>query len=105
MVSSHSKVFCDLNQSQALSTPKLRVKNSISDFNLHQQWSNQGGWKTTLNNLRLIIYAKRYPLGKPTILFWMIIPWLDVFPNRSLLIGFHQLISIMNQFYFSLPDG
>jgi SRSO17 transposase len=97
MVSSHSQVFCDLNQSQALSTPKLRVKNSISDFNLHQQWSNQGGWKTTLNNLRLII--------QPTILFWMIIPWLDVFPNRSLLIGFHQLISIMNQFYFSLPDG
>jgi SRSO17 transposase len=97
MVSSHSKVFCDLNQSQGLSTPKLRVKNFISDFNLHQQWSHREGWKTTLNNLRLII--------QPTILFWMIIPWLDVFPNRSLLIGFHQLISIMNQFYFSLPDG
>jgi len=30
MVSSHSKVFCDLYQSQALSTDKLRVENSIS---------------------------------------------------------------------------
>jgi hypothetical protein len=97
MVSSHSKVFCDLDQSQALSTSKLRVENSISDFNLHQQWSNQGGWKTTLNNLRLII--------QPTILFWTIVPWLDIFPNRSLLIGFHQLIAIMNQFSFYFPDG
>jgi SRSO17 transposase len=105
MISCHSKVFCDLNQSQALSTPELRVENSISEFNLHQQWSNQGGWKTTLNNLRLIIYAKRYPLGQPTIVFWMIIPWLDIFPNRYLLLGFHRIIAIMNQFSFYLPDG
>ncbi len=49
---------------------ELRVEDSISDFTLHQQWSNKGGWKTTLNNLRLII--------QPTILFWMIIPWLDI---------------------------
>jgi SRSO17 transposase len=97
MVSSHAKVFSNLDQSQAMSTSKLRVENSISDFNLHQQWSNQGGWKTTLNNLRLII--------QPTILFWTILPWLDIFPNRSLLIGFHQLIAIMNQFSFYFPDG
>ena len=36
---------------------------------------------------------------------WMIIPWLDVFPDRSLLLGFHRLIAVMNQFYFSFPDG
>jgi Transposase DDE domain len=97
MVSSHSKVLCNLNQFQALSTRELRVENSISEFNLHQQWSNQGGWKTTLNNLRLII--------QPTIVFWMIIPWLDIFPNRYLLLGFHRIIAIMNQFSFYLPDG
>lgn len=65
MVSSHSKVLCDLSL----------IQESVTDFCLHLQWSNQGGWKTTLNNLRLII--------QPTVIFWMIIPWLDVFPNRS----------------------
>lgn len=83
MVSSHSQDLCDLNQSQALPSSKGASKESITDFTLHSQWSNKGGWKTTLNNLRLIIYAKRYPLGQPTILFWMIIPWLEVFPNRD----------------------
>ena len=97
MVSSYSEVFCDLNQSQALSTPKAQAENLIPHFNLHQQWSNQPGWKTTLNNLRLII--------QPAILFWTIIPWLDIFPNRSLLLGFHQLIAAMNRFSFHLPDG
>ena len=50
-----------------------------------------------LNNFRLII--------QPTILFWIIVPWLDIFPNRSLLLGFHKLIAVMNQFCFSFPDG
>lgn len=97
MVSSHDKAFSDLNQSQALSNSNISSEESIADFSLHQQWSDKEGWKTTLNNFRLII--------QPTILFWMIIPWLDIFPNRSLLLGFHRLIAIMNQFYFSLPDG
>ena len=51
IVSSHSRVFRDLNQSEVSSTPKAQVKNPIYNFNLHQQWSNQGGLKTTLNNL------------------------------------------------------
>lgn len=97
MVSSYSKVFRDLNQSQALFDSNILLKESVADFSLHQQWSKKEGWKTTLNNFRLII--------QPTILFWMIIPWLDIFPNRSLLLGFHQLIAVMNQFYFSVPDG
>lgn len=97
MVSSHSQVFCNLNKSPSLSNSQLQTKDSTSNFTLHQQWSNQVGWKTTLNNLRLII--------QPSILFSMIIPWLYIFPNRSLLLGFHQLISTMNQFYFYFPDG
>jgi hypothetical protein len=97
MVSSHSKVFCNLNQCQGLSDSRIQTEDSISDFTLHQQWSTRTEWKTTLNNLRLII--------QPIILFWMIIPWLDIFPNRSLLLGFHQLISTMNQFYFYFPDS
>ncbi len=56
MVSSHSKVLCDLSL----------IQERVTNFELHLQWSNKGGWKTTLNNLRLII--------QPTIVFWMIIP-------------------------------
>lgn len=97
MVSSHSQVFCNFNESQSSSNSQLQTKDSASNFTHHQQWSNKVGWKTTLNNLRLII--------QPSILFSMIIPWLDIFPNRSLLLGFQQLISTMNQFYFYFPDG
>jgi hypothetical protein len=39
------------------------------------------GWKNTLNNLRLIV--------QPLLLFWLIYPWLDVFPNADLLLGFN----------------
>jgi SRSO17 transposase len=45
-----------------------------------------------LNNLRLII--------QPVVLLWSIFPWLQVFPNRDLLLGFHQLIAVVNQFSF-----
>ncbi|WP_144054258.1 hypothetical protein [Pleurocapsa sp. PCC 7319] len=71
------------------------------DGKAHRPWrgnlANKDGASSTLNNFRLII--------QPTVLFWMIVPWLEVFPNRSLLLGFHQLIAVMNQFYFSFPDG
>ena len=80
-----------------LADSSLPTEDAISDFTLHQQWSNRAGWKTTLNNLRLII--------QPAILFWTILPWLDIFPNRFLLLGFHQLITAMNRFSFYLPDG
>ena len=97
MISVHSKVFGDLNLDRALSDSNISDQESIANFALHQQWSDKEGWKSTLNNFRLII--------QPTVLFWMIVPWLEVFPNRSLLLGFHQLIAVMNQFYFSFPDG
>jgi SRSO17 transposase len=75
MVSSHSQVFCQLNKSSILSAPSISSQESVTNFALHQQWSDKKGWKTTLNNFRLII--------QPTILFWMIVPWLDIFPNRD----------------------
>ncbi len=53
------------------------------------QWNHQTGWKNILNNFRLII--------QPTLLFWLIFPWLEIFPNSFLLLGFHRLINIMNQ--------
>ena len=97
MISSHAKVFRKLKQYQALSDSSILEQEPVADFCLHQQWSDKQGWKATLNNFRLII--------QPTILFWMIAPWLDIFPNRSLLLGFHKLIAVMNQLCFSFPDG
>ena len=38
-------------------------------------------------------------LVQPTILLWLILPWLDIFPNRHLLLGFHNLIDAINRFY------
>ena len=46
MVSSHSKIFYQLNQSQTLSDSKVQAKQSISNFALHQQWSDKEGWKS-----------------------------------------------------------
>ncbi|OUL18231.1 hypothetical protein BV372_34320, partial [Nostoc sp. T09] len=40
--------------------------------------------------LRLIV--------QPLLLFWLIYPWLDIFPNSQLLLGFNHLIAAMNQF-------
>jgi SRSO17 transposase len=97
MISSHSKAFLSLKKSPSSSDSKEVPKNVVTNFVLHQQWSTQGGWKTTLNNFRLII--------QPIILLWLIVPWLDIFPNRYLLLGFHQLIALMNQFSPYFPNG
>ncbi len=79
MISLHSPAFLSLNQSHQilLDIPE----NSSVDFTVHQQWNHQTGWKNTLNNLRLIV--------QPLLLFWFIYPWLDVFPNSNLLLGFN----------------
>jgi len=63
----------------------------------NQQWNHQSGWKNALNNLRLIV--------QPLLLFWLIYPWLNIFPNSDLFLGFNHLISAMNQFkYFYFLD-
>ena len=85
---------------EALHQPQLENKETEkTEVNLpkHQQWNHQHGWKNTLNNLRLVI--------QPTILLWLIWPWLEVFPNHNLLLGLHSLIGVMNQFSPYYPDG
>jgi hypothetical protein len=42
---------------------------------------------------------------QPTLALWLLSPWLDLFPNPSLLLGFHELIHAMNQFQPFFPDG
>jgi hypothetical protein len=91
MISLNSPVFLALNQS-------LQIENEVAgtscardiNFSHHQQWNHDSGWKNTLNNLRLIV--------QPLLLFWLIYPWLDIFPNSHLWRGFNQLICAMNQF-------
>jgi SRSO17 transposase len=94
MISLNSQAFGLLNQAHLTDS---EIQNSTVDFSVHQQWNHQRGWKNVLNNLRLII--------QPTILLWLISPWLDIFPNHYLLLGFHQLIHLMNQFQPYFPDG
>ena len=36
--------------------------------------------------------------GKLLMLFWLIYPWLSIFPNSQLLQGFNHLIAAMNEF-------
>ena len=87
MVSLSAPAFLSLQLSG-----KPKPVGAAPNFSNHQDWNHTGGWKNCLNNLRLII--------QPVVLLWMIYPWIKVFPNRDLLLGFHRLIAIVNRFYF-----
>jgi len=87
MISLNSPAFLALNQSEQIQTQ--RQKSNKIDFSNHQQWNHASGWKNVLNNLRLVV--------QPLLLFWLVYPWLDIFPNSNLLLGFNHLISAMNQ--------
>ncbi len=87
MVSLNSQPFLSINQQQ---TSQIEKKNNSVDFSIHQQWDCGRGWKNTLNNLRLIL--------QPTLVLWLIFPWLEVFPNSKLLLGFNHLISKIHQY-------
>ena len=88
MISLNSPAFLTLNQSHQIPTEGQR-SNKV-DFSNHQQWNHASGWKNVLNNLRLVV--------QPLLLFWLVSPWLDIFPNSNLLLGFSYLISAMNQY-------
>ena len=87
MISLKTQAFESLNSS---SLPNSEASQTNIDWASHPQWNHQTGWKNVLNNVRLII--------QPSLLLWLIVPWLEIFPNSSLLIEFHRLISTMNQF-------
>jgi hypothetical protein len=94
MISLNSPAFLSLNQS---CPTEAEIQPPTLNFSSHQQWNPQTGWKNVLNNLRLII--------QPTLALWLLSPWLDLFPNHNLLLGFHELIQLMNQFQPFFPDG
>jgi SRSO17 transposase len=87
MISLNTQVFLSLNTSDS---ENCEVKISTIDLTTHPQWNDRTGWKNVLNNIRLII--------QPTLLLWLICPWLEVLPNSYLLRGLHNLIDSINQF-------
>ncbi len=88
MISLNSSTFLGINKADQI---QLEVKeDSLIDFSNPKQWNHEYGWKSTLNNLRLIV--------QPLLLFWLILPWLDILPSSHLLLGFNHLIAAMNQF-------
>ncbi len=87
MISLNTQAFLALNSPNLTNSEGAQ---KTIDFSSHPQWNHQTGWKNVLNNFRLII--------QPTLLLWLVFPWLEIFPNSSLLLGFHRLINIMNQF-------
>lgn len=93
MISFNTESFLSLNSSELDDQSSKTALN----FALHRQWNHQTGWKNVLNNFRLII--------QPTLVLWLIFPWLDIFPNSSLLLGLHRLIHTMNQFQPLLLSG
>ena len=95
MISLNSPAFLALKQSDQIETESQK-SNSV-DFSNHQQWNHASGWKNILNNLRLVV--------QPLLLFWLVSPWLDIFPNSNLLLGFNYLISRMNQFKLFYSSG
>jgi hypothetical protein len=88
MIALNSQAFLSLDRADKIQHPVQ--ESNCDEFSNHQDWNHGNGWKNTLNNLRLIV--------QPLLLFWCIYPWLNVFPNSNLLIGFNQLINEMNQF-------
>ena len=95
MISLNSPALLALNQSCEVKTE--RQINSHIDFSNHQQWNHESGWKNVLNNLGIIV--------QPLLLFWLIYPWIDIFPNSQLLLGFKHLIAAINQFKSCYVSG
>lgn len=93
MISLNYQAFLSLNQSDQIET-EVQESNSV-DFNNHQQWNHETGWKNALNNLRLIV--------QQLFLFWLIYPWLDIFPSCNLLPRFNHLICAMNNLNPFMP--
>ena len=86
MISLNTQAFVSLNSDNI---PQSEASNTNTDFTSHPQWNSPTGWKNVLNNVRLLV--------QPSLLLWLIVPWLEVFPNSYLLLGLHHLIDSINQ--------
>lgn len=76
-------------------------KSSSSEVNelfiSHRYWDQGEGWKSWLNNLRLIL--------QPFVFLNLMKPWLEVFSVASLVTGFRCLLELMNCFPGAIPSS
>jgi len=82
MISLQTPVFQQLQSSETEEKPENQQPLTYPQ---HQHWDEGNGWKSTLNNLRLLI--------QPLLLFWLILPWFELFPNHNFCLGWQQLIN------------
>jgi hypothetical protein len=66
------------------------INPSIAQHSQHREWEAGITWKSSLNNLRLII--------QPYIFYHLLRPWLDVFKIPGMKRCFLKLIDLMNDF-------
>ena len=65
-------------------------KDLLLKFCQHPWWNHISGWNHRLNNLRLLL--------QPYVFYCLLKPWIELFNNRYLQLGFQWLIQIMNEF-------
>lgn len=80
--------------SETNASSSLKSYSSLTDnfkeISRHPEWQPGTNWKSSLNNLRLII--------QPYIFWYLVEPWLRVFRIPGLKRGLFKLIEIMNNF-------
>jgi hypothetical protein len=86
--------FDGLHQSSLQSNDFCQAQ-ILEKFCQHPWWCSGYGWKHQLNNLQLII--------QPFIYNCLLKPWLKVFENWYLRVGFRWLIEIMNEYMGYVP--
>jgi SRSO17 transposase len=97
VMSAYLMVSCQAQKREGTAPPEEKPESDVEPpvFSKHKWWDFEKGWKSTLNNLRLII--------QPYVFFNLINPWLLVFELSSLKFGFMKLLEIMNQFSGYVP--
>ncbi|BAZ29420.1 transposase [Cylindrospermum sp. NIES-4074] len=81
--------FFGMNQTESLGHD-YPDKDLLLKLRRHPWWHNISGWNNCLNNLRLLL--------QPYIYYCLIKPWITLFNNHYLQLGFQWLIQIMNEF-------
>jgi len=83
------EIVCSAYLMVSLHSEQMRpwTSDSQSLFASPRWWDNGKGWKNILNNLRIRL--------QPFTLFYLIQPWLTVFPIPQLSLGFAKLQSIV----------
>ncbi|MBO0347867.1 hypothetical protein J0895_01830 [Phormidium pseudopriestleyi FRX01] len=93
------ELICSVYLLVSLTTPPFMPSSEISvtptaeifiqSVTQHPHWDHQRSWKSSLNNLHLLLL--------PMLGFNLILYWLQVFPIPQLSLGFPQLISLINR--------